>query len=77
MGASVKNEPGDEPLIARDATYYRAPDALRARVRASVRAQAREQLRPMLWRWGGMAAGLLLAFGMGWLASSQWYTGHD
>jgi anti-sigma factor RsiW len=24
------------------------------------------------WRWGGMAAALLLAFGMGWLASGQW-----
>ena len=51
-----KNETDDEPLIARDATRYRAPDALRARVRASVRAQARAQLRPRLWRWGGMAA---------------------
>jgi len=28
------------------------------------------------WRWGGMAAALLLAFGMGWLASSQWGTDH-
>lgn len=24
------------------------------------------------WQWGGMAAALLLAFGMGWLASGQW-----
>lgn len=46
----------DEPLIARDATYYRAPDALRQRVRAALRAEARAQARPMLWRWGGMAA---------------------
>lgn len=24
------------------------------------------------WRWGGLAAGVLLAFGAGWLAHSQW-----
>ena len=63
----VKNEPvAEEPLIARDATYYRAPDALRARVRASVRAQAREQLRPALWRWGGMAAAFAATIAVTW-----------
>jgi anti-sigma factor RsiW len=25
------------------------------------------------WRWGGMAASVLLAFGMGWIANSQWH----
>lgn len=34
------NNPGDEPIVARDATYYRAPDALRERVRASLAAAA-------------------------------------
>ena len=54
---STRNDnPGGEPLIARDATYYRAPDHLRARIRASIREEAREQARPMMWRWGGMAA---------------------
>jgi anti-sigma factor RsiW len=24
------------------------------------------------WRWGGMAASVLLAFGMGWIANTQW-----
>jgi anti-sigma factor RsiW len=28
------------------------------------------------WRWGGLAASLLLAFGIGWLAGTQWGTGH-
>lgn len=28
------------------------------------------------WRWGGMAASVLLAFGMGWLANGQWSDGH-
>ncbi len=62
----VKNEPEDEPLIARDATYHRAPEALRARVRASVRAQARAQSRPMLWRWGGMAAAFAATIAVTW-----------
>jgi anti-sigma factor RsiW len=66
MGASVKNEPGDEPLVARDATYYRAPEALRERVRSSVRARARERLRPMLWRWGGMAAAFAATIAVTW-----------
>jgi anti-sigma factor RsiW len=28
------------------------------------------------WRWGGIAASVLLSFGMGWLANSEWRTGH-
>ncbi|HUI99732.1 MAG TPA: hypothetical protein VLY46_05815 [Usitatibacter sp.] len=62
----VKTEPDDEPLIARDATYYRAPEALRVRVRAAVRAQARAQSRPMLWRWGGMAAAFAATIAVTW-----------
>ena len=62
----VKNEPADEPLIARDATYYRAPDALRARVRASLRAGAREERRPMLWRWGAMGAAFAATVAVTW-----------
>jgi len=51
-----RKEPDAEPLIARDATYYRAPETLRTRIRAAVRAEARERARPMMWRWGGLAA---------------------
>ncbi len=29
------------------------------------------------WRWGGMAASVLLAFGMGWLANTQWVQRDD
>jgi anti-sigma factor RsiW len=64
--SSRKDDPPAEPLIARDATYYRAPDALRSRVRASIRAQAREQARPMLWRWGGMAAAFATVAAVSW-----------
>jgi anti-sigma factor RsiW len=28
------------------------------------------------WRWAGMAAAVVLAFGMGWLANSQWRNDH-
>ena len=41
-------------------------------VSAAERAQAAHVRAAQWWRWGGMAAALLLAFGMGWLASSQW-----
>jgi len=51
-----RKETDAEPLIARDATYYRAPEALRTRIRAAVRADARSRARPMMWRWGGLAA---------------------
>ena len=44
------------------------PASLRAA--ASRAAQAREQMQRS-WRMGGMAAGLLLAFGLGWLTHSQ------
>ena len=52
----------DDPMVARDATYYHAPDALRERIRASIAAEsfARERPRPRwTWRWqwaGGLAA---------------------
>ena len=56
----------DDPLIARDATYYKAPEGLRARVQAKLRAEAREQARPQMWRWGGMAASFLLVAMVSW-----------
>jgi anti-sigma factor RsiW len=63
---NVKNGQGGEPLVARDATYYRAPDALRARIRSSIGAEARRQFRPKLWTWGGMAAGMAAASVISW-----------
>jgi len=35
----TKPDPREEPMVARDATYYRAPDALRERIRASIAAE--------------------------------------
>jgi anti-sigma factor RsiW len=45
----------DEPLIARDATYHRAPDALRKRVQVAIAAATREQRRPFFWHAFGTA----------------------
>ena len=33
---ATPHDPSDDPIVARDATYYRAPDALRQRVRQSL-----------------------------------------
>ena len=48
--------PPDEPLIARDATYYRASDDLRRRIRASIAAKKNETTKARFWRWSGVAA---------------------
>ncbi len=62
-----KNGPASEPVIARDATYYRAPDALRERIRASIRAEGRKhERRPLFWTWGGMAAAVAMASVVSW-----------
>ena len=44
------------------------PDTLRA---AAGRVQQGRQQLAQWWRWGGMAAALLLAFGVGWLSHGQ------
>ena len=45
----------DEPVVARDATYYRAPEGLRERLQASLVAGAREPRRFALQGWFGTA----------------------
>ncbi len=39
---------------------------------AAQRTAASRQQINQWWRWGGMAAGVMLAFGMGWLSHGQW-----
>jgi anti-sigma factor RsiW len=53
---ATRNDDGPEPMIARDATYHRAPAGLRERVRGSLATAAREERRPLLWRAAGLAA---------------------
>ena len=45
------------------------PDAL---VAAALRAAGRGEQQAQWWRWGGMAASVLVAFVLGWTGRSQW-----
>jgi anti-sigma factor RsiW len=60
--------PGEagEPVIARDATYYRAPGELRKRVRASLGEAARAERRPYLWRLAGIGIACVAAASITW-----------
>jgi anti-sigma factor RsiW len=63
---SPRNEP-DEPVIARDATYHRAPEGLRDRILATLDEEARGQpLESQWWRYGGIAASLVIASLLTW-----------
>jgi anti-sigma factor RsiW len=62
--------PEDDALVARDATYYKAPDHLRTRIRAHVAEQARERDRPpALWRWLGFGATCAAVAVLSWNAA--------
>ena len=62
-----KNDSAEEPLVARDATYHRAPEGLRERIRASLAQEERTYAREtQWWRWGGMAASLVIASLLTW-----------
>ena len=63
------NGPDIEPSVARDATYYKAPESLRRRISESIAAEGREQARPMMWKWGGMAAAFALVSVVSWNAA--------
>lgn len=76
---------GDPVAAARLAAWRRQREALRAlhgevleepvppalRLAAERTAASRQQM-DRWWRWGGVAASLLLAFGGGWLSHGQW-----
>lgn len=58
----TRPDPRDEPMVARDATYYRAPDALRERIRASIAAESfRPKVAPRVSRWRWNWAGAIAA----------------
>jgi anti-sigma factor RsiW len=56
----------DEPLVARDATYYRAPEALRERLRGALAREAREERQRTSRR------GFLLAAAFAGVAVVSW-----
>jgi anti-sigma factor RsiW len=63
---SSRNDSPSEPLIARDATYYKAPEALRTRIRAHVAEARRERERPRLFRWAGFGAAIVITGLLTW-----------
>jgi anti-sigma factor RsiW len=48
------------------------PEPLRS---TAARLQEQHDRQTLLWRWGGMAASVLLAFGLGWTLHGQWQAG--
>jgi anti-sigma factor RsiW len=72
-----RNDPTPEPMIARDATYYRAPDALRSRIRASIAAETRAQAKSMWLRLGGMAAAFAIVSVFSWNMALLQASGSD
>jgi anti-sigma factor RsiW len=65
VSSGPRPEPGDFE-IARDATYYRAPEGLRARISAATRAEARKERRPAMLRAFGFAAAFAAVGVMSW-----------
>ena len=56
MRMNSKTDPAAEPLVARDATYYRASDTLRAKVMAGIARETPTADRPRMWGFLAMAA---------------------
>ena len=59
-----------DPLISTDATYHRAPDALRARIEASLAETVREQRRPVIWRTFGVLAACAASAAIAWIVAT-------
>lgn len=58
--------------LHQDLLHAPVPDTLLA---AALRATDRREQQAQWWRWGGMAASVLLAFVLGWTGRSQWPAG--
>lgn len=60
-----------EALRGLHGELLQAPVPASLRAAAQQAAQARQQV-DQWWRWGGVAAGVVMAFGVGWLSHGQW-----
>ena len=65
---SHRPDAANEPLVARDATYYKAPEALRERVRARLAAESRPRRMSPGWRWPALGAAFAVAAALAWNA---------
>ncbi|HEY2628514.1 MAG TPA: hypothetical protein VGI57_05270 [Usitatibacter sp.] len=63
---NTRTENPMEPDVARDATYYRAPEALRDKVSASLKDLARAERKPAMWRGFALAASFALVSVVSW-----------
>ena len=66
---NMKTDSPIEPEVARDATYYRASDALRDRVNAQVMDMARAERGPAIGRWMALAASFVAVSFVSWNAA--------
>jgi anti-sigma factor RsiW len=60
------NRNDSEPIVARDATYYRAPDGLRGRIHSALKAEARDDGRSRWPAWGAILASAAAAALVSW-----------
>lgn len=58
--------------LHQDLLHAAVPDALLA---AALRAAGHQERQAQWWRWGGLAASVLLAFALGWAGRGQWAGG--
>jgi anti-sigma factor RsiW len=63
---NMKTESPAEPDVARDATYHRAPEALRDRVSATMKEMARAERGPTFGRWALLAASFAAVSVVSW-----------
>ncbi|HXN14938.1 MAG TPA: hypothetical protein VN878_01090 [Usitatibacter sp.] len=64
----TQNDPAAEPMVARDATYYRAPEGLRERVREALPQLAGGRLSA-LWSAAGLSAAFAMVALVSWTAA--------
>jgi anti-sigma factor RsiW len=61
-----RNDADAEPMVARDATYHRAPDALRAKLRAALARESAQSRPAARLRWLGFAGAIAASCLLGW-----------
>ena len=59
MGLRFGTQAG-EAFVAHEASYYKAPDALRAAVRSRIGHRVARRESPRFWRWAGVGAGFAM-----------------
>jgi len=59
MGLRSGTQAG-EAFVAHEASYYKAPDALRAAVRSRIGQKVAGRQSPRFWRWAGVATGFAM-----------------